>query len=141
MGQRAEHYVGYYKNETATREVFSDDGWFRTGDLGVFDRSGWLSHKGRLKNLIVGANGENIYPEEIESLINNFRNVVDSVVLQKNGKLVALVHLTARNWNKNSGSVGRFTHKVDEKSGSSHGKLIPPLKSWPENYINTSIPG
>ena len=59
--------LGYYKNEAKTREVMTDDGWFKTGDLGVFDKKGWLSHKGRLKNLIVGANGENIYPEEIES--------------------------------------------------------------------------
>jgi long-chain acyl-CoA synthetase len=58
--------LGYYKNQEKTREVLTDDGWFKTGDLGVFDSQQRLSHKGRLKNLIVGANGENIYPEEIE---------------------------------------------------------------------------
>nr|WP_321357927.1 AMP-binding protein [uncultured Draconibacterium sp.] len=84
--------LGYYKNPEETKRVLTEDGWFKTGDLGVFDKDGWLSHKGRLKNMIVGANGENIYPEEIESIINNFRHVVESVVIQKKGKLVALVH-------------------------------------------------
>lgn len=84
--------LGYYKNEEETKKVLSSDGWFKTGDLGVFDKQGWLSHKGRLKNMIVGANGENIYPEEIESIINNFRHVVESLVIQQKGKLVAMVH-------------------------------------------------
>jgi long-chain acyl-CoA synthetase len=84
--------LGYYKNEARTREVLTEDGWFKTGDLGVFDKKGNLTHKGRLKNLIVGPNGENIYPEEIESLINNFRHVVESLVVEQKGKLVALVH-------------------------------------------------
>ncbi|MCF8379303.1 MAG: AMP-binding protein [Bacteroidales bacterium] len=84
--------LGYYKNEEKTKEVLTEDGWFKTGDLGVFDKDGWLSHKGRSKNVIIGSNGENIYPEEIESLINNFRHVVESVVLEQKGKLVALVH-------------------------------------------------
>ncbi len=135
--------LGYYKNETATREVFSDDGWFRTGDLGVFDRSGWLSHKGRLKNLIVGANGENIYPEEIESLINNFRNVVDSVVLQKNGKLVALVHFNREELEQKLREVSAgFTHKVDEKIGELTRKVdtaIEELAGELHKYINTRV--
>jgi len=84
--------LGYYKNEARTNEVLTEDGWFKTGDLGIFDKKGNLTHKGRLKNLIIGANGENIYPEEIESLINNFRHVVESLVVQQKGKLVALVH-------------------------------------------------
>ncbi len=84
--------MGYYKNEEKTKEVLTEDGWFKTGDLGVFDKDGWLSHKGRSKNVIIGSNGENIYPEEIESLINNFKHVVESVVLEQKGKLVALVH-------------------------------------------------
>ncbi len=84
--------LGYYKNEAKTKEVLTDDGWFKTGDLGVFDKDGWLSHRGRLKNMIVGANGENIYPEDIESLINNFKHVVESIVIEKKGRLVAMVH-------------------------------------------------
>ncbi|MFA8435537.1 MAG: AMP-binding protein [Marinifilaceae bacterium] len=83
---------GYYKDPEKTREVFTKDGWFKTGDLGRLDKNNFLYIEGRLKNMIVGASGENIYPEEIESLINNFKHVVDSLVVQKKGKLVALVH-------------------------------------------------
>ncbi len=84
---------GYYQNPEATAQVFTSDGWFRTGDLGSFDKDGYLRIKGRLKNMIVGASGENIYPEEIESVINRMRYVVESVVVEKKGKLVALIHL------------------------------------------------
>jgi len=84
---------GYYKEPDMTKEVLTPDGWFKTGDLGTFDRNNNLYIKGRLKNMIVGASGENIYPEEIESIINNFRFVVESLVVQQKGKLVALVHI------------------------------------------------
>ena len=84
---------GYYKEPALTEQVLTPDGWFKTGDLGVFDRDQKLYIKGRLKNIIVGSSGENIYPEEIESVINNFRHVVESIVIQKKGKLVALVHI------------------------------------------------
>mgnify|MGYP001074392266 CR=1 FL=1 len=83
---------GYYKDKDATSEVLTEDGWLRTGDLGVFDQEGFLHIKGRQKNMIVGSSGENIYPEEIESIINNFKHVVESLVLEKKGKLVAMVH-------------------------------------------------
>jgi long-chain acyl-CoA synthetase len=84
---------GYYKEPEKTKEVLTADGWFKTGDLGVLDSNNNLYIKGRLKNMIVGASGENIYPEEIESIINNFRFVVDSLVVQQKGKLVALVKI------------------------------------------------
>ena len=84
---------GYYKEPALTEQVLTPDGWFKTGDLGVFDRDQKLYIKGRLKNIIVGSSGENIYPEEIESVINNFRHVVESIVIQKKGKLVDLVHI------------------------------------------------
>jgi long-chain acyl-CoA synthetase len=84
---------GYYKDPEMTSEVLTHDGWFKTGDLGVFDSNNNLYIKGRLKNMIVGASGENIYPEEIESVINNFRFVAESLVIQQKGKLVAYVHL------------------------------------------------
>ncbi|MDD4728519.1 MAG: AMP-binding protein [Dysgonamonadaceae bacterium] len=84
--------LGYYKNEEITKEVLTDDGWFKTGDLGSFDKNGILTHKGRLKSMIVGASGENIYPEEIESLINKFEYVEESIVIEDKGGLVALVH-------------------------------------------------
>jgi long-chain acyl-CoA synthetase len=83
---------GYYLDPATTKEVMTEDGWFHTGDLGCFDKKGYLSIKGRLKNMILTASGENIYPEDIESLINNFNYVVESIVVEKKGKLVALVH-------------------------------------------------
>jgi long-chain acyl-CoA synthetase len=83
---------GYYKEPELTRQVLTEDGWFKTGDLGAFDSSKNLYIKGRLKNMILSSSGENIYPEEIESIINNFRFVVESLVVQQKGKLVALVH-------------------------------------------------
>jgi long-chain acyl-CoA synthetase len=83
---------GYYKDPEMTHEVLTGDGWFKTGDLGSIDNKNNLFIKGRLKSMIVGASGENIYPEEIESVINNFRFVVESLVVQQKGKLVALVH-------------------------------------------------
>lgn len=83
---------GYYKEKEMTDEVITADGWFRTGDLGIFDKDGYLYIRGRIKNMIVRAGGENIYPEEIESIMNNFRHVIDTLVIERKGKLTALVH-------------------------------------------------
>ncbi len=83
---------GYYKEPALTKEVLTEDGWFKTGDLGILDPQGYLFIKGRRKNVIIGAGGENIFPEDIESIINNFKHVVESVVVEQKGKLVALVH-------------------------------------------------
>ena len=85
--------MGYYKAPEITKEVFTDDGWFKTGDRGYFDKNNFLYIKGRIKNMIVGASGENIYPEEIESVINKMRFVLESLVVEKKGKLVAMIHL------------------------------------------------
>ncbi|WP_347838895.1 AMP-binding protein [uncultured Draconibacterium sp.] len=84
---------GYYKAPDITKDVFTDDGWFRTGDRGMFDKNNLLYIKGRIKTMIVGASGENIYPEEIESVINKMRFVLESLVVEKKGKLVAMIHL------------------------------------------------
>lgn len=84
--------LGYYKNPEATEQAFTKDGWFRTKDLGVFDKQGRLYIKGRLSNMILGPSGENIYPEEIETVINGHELVVESLVKENKGKLVALVH-------------------------------------------------
>ena len=110
---------GYYKEPEMTKEVLTPDGWFKTGDLGALDRNNNLYIKGRLKNMIVGASGENIYPEEIESIINNFRFVVDSLVVQQKGKLVALVQINMEELEKKYQSLKQdmtrqFEDKVDE---------------------------
>jgi long-chain acyl-CoA synthetase len=83
---------GYYKDPERTREVFTGDGWLKTGDLGVLDRDNYLYIKGRLKNMILGPSGKNIYPEEIEAIINEFDSVSESIVYEHQNRLVALVH-------------------------------------------------
>ena len=83
---------GYYKNEEATKAAFTEDGWMRTGDLGVIDQKGNIFIKGRSKNMILSANGQNIYPEEIEAVVNNQPYVIESVVVDRGASLVALVY-------------------------------------------------
>jgi long-chain acyl-CoA synthetase len=84
--------TGYYKNTQATKESFTEDGWLRTGDLGILDQDGFLFIKGRCKTMLLGASGQNIYPEEIEAKINNMPYVLESLVLQQeDSRLVALV--------------------------------------------------
>ncbi|MCY1718776.1 AMP-binding protein [Prolixibacteraceae bacterium Z1-6] len=131
--------LGYYKNEEETNKVLTKDGWFKTGDLGVYDKQGWLTHKGRLKNMIVGANGENIYPEEIESMINNFRYVAESLVIEKKGKLVAMVHFNREELEHKikemrtefGDKIEEISHKVDEN--------IEELKVELQHYINARV--
>ena len=82
---------GYYKNDEATKAAFTEDGWMRTGDLGLLDVKGNIFIKGRSKNMILSANGQNIYPEEIEAVVNNQPYVVESVVVDRGTRLVALV--------------------------------------------------
>ncbi len=131
--------LGYYKNEEKNREVLTEDGWFKTGDLGMFDKHGNLSHKGRLKNMIVGANGENIYPEEIESLINNFRHVVESVVVEQKGKLVALVHFDREALEKKFQDLkSEWTNDVKEM-GKKVDEYIEELNHELKQYINTRV--
>ncbi len=83
---------GYYKNDEATRAAFTEDGWLKTGDLGTIDTEKRIYIRGRSKSMILGPNGQNIFPEEIESKINNLPYIKESVVVQRNGKLVALVY-------------------------------------------------
>jgi long-chain acyl-CoA synthetase len=124
---------GYYKEPEMTKEVLTDDGWFKTGDLGTLDKSGNLYIKGRLKNMILGASGENIYPEEIESIINNFRFVVESLVVQKKGKLVAYVHINMEELDKKYHDLKQdvskqFEHKVDE--------VLHELQHYVNSHVN-----
>ena len=84
--------LGYYKNDEATAQALDKDGWYHTGDLGVMDRKGNVYIKGRSKNMILGPSGQNIFPEEIEDTLNSLPFVMESLVVQRGGKLVALVH-------------------------------------------------
>ena len=85
-------FLGYFKNPEATAEVLTEDGWFRTGDMGVMDAEGSLFIKGRTKCMILGPSGQNIYPEEVETVINSQPYVVDSLVVEDNGGLTALIY-------------------------------------------------
>lgn len=84
--------MGYYKNEEATREAFTEDGWLKTGDLGTIDKDYRIFIRGRSKTMLLSANGQNIFPEEIESKINNLAYISENLVVQRNNKLVALVY-------------------------------------------------
>ena len=123
---------GYYKEPALTKEAITEDGWFKTGDLGLFDKKGYLAFKGRLKNLIVSASGENIYPEEIESVINNFKNVVESLVIQRKGKLVALVRLNMEElevqYQAFRDQAGLYNEKLDD--------LLEELQQYVNSHVN-----
>jgi len=123
---------GYYKEPGLTAEVLSPDGWFRTGDLGTFDKDGYLYIKGRLKNTIIGQGGENIHPEDIESIINNFAHVVDSLVVLQQERLVALVHFNREEieerYSKLKYDISNYVeHKIEE------------LQQELLHYVNTRV--
>ncbi len=83
---------GYYKNEEETKKLFTEDGWMRTGDLGYIDKDNYLYLKGRLKSIILGPNGENIYPEEIEQVLSEDRGISEALLLEREGKLIAYIY-------------------------------------------------
>lgn len=124
---------GYYKEPAMTAEVLTPDGWFKTGDLGVLDKNNNLFIKGRLKNMIVGASGENIYPEEIESVINNFRFVVESLVVQQKGKLVAYVHLNMEEIEKKYHTLKSDMSDIYEQKKE---ELLSELKEYVNSQVN-----
>ena len=84
--------IGYYKNPEATEAAFTEDGWFRTGDLGVMDKYGNIFIRGRIKSMILSANGQNVYPEELEAVLSSCPYVNESLVVDRGGKIVALVY-------------------------------------------------
>ncbi|HOD53834.1 MAG TPA: AMP-binding protein [Candidatus Cloacimonadota bacterium] len=84
--------IGYFKNQSATDDVIDSEGWLKTGDLGIMDSENFVFIKGRSKNVIIGASGENIYPEEIEQKINNMQFIMESLVIEKNNNLLALIY-------------------------------------------------
>lgn len=119
---------GYYKNPEATADAFTADGWFRTKDLGVMDADGYLYIKGRLGNMILGPGGENIYPEEIENVINGYFLVSDSIVSEDKGKLVALVNFDREELERRYKNLKEgWGYKMDE------------VKSDLMNYVNSKV--
>jgi long-chain acyl-CoA synthetase len=84
--------LGYYKNEEATKAAIDEDGWYHTGDLATMSSDGHIFIRGRLKNMLLGANGQNVYPEEIEDKLNSMAMVSECIIVQRGDKLVALVY-------------------------------------------------
>lgn len=123
---------GYYKDPEQTAMVLSEDGWFRTGDIGRFDADGFLYIKGRIKNIILGSTGQNIYPEDIESVINNFRHVVDSIVVEQKGKLVAFVHFNRDEIEQRYAHLKNNVQNYVEKVIETHKKEL-------EKYVNSKV--
>ncbi len=125
--------MGYYKNPEATKEAFTEDGWFRTKDLGKFDKDGWLYIKGRASNTIIGPSGENIYPEEIESVINSHSMVNESIVTEYKGKLTALIHF-------NKEKLESFlSSKEDSKKSTTTQEKYENLKKEIMEYVNEKV--
>ena len=105
--------LGYYKDPERTKKAFTDDGWFRTNDLACVDEKGRYYIKGRLSNMILGASGENIYPEEIEQVINGIEDVDESIIVPRNGKLVALVTFNENTIDWNQEGEDEFFRKIE----------------------------
>ena len=122
--------LGYYKDPARTRSVFTDDGWFRTNDLATVDEKGRYYIKGRLSNMILGPSGENIYPEEIESVINSMEGVNESVVLERNGRLVALVQFNDNIINWNQEGEDQFFKKLQARKEA--------IMSYVNRHVNKS---
>ncbi len=105
---------GYYRNEEATKAAFTSDGWMNTGDLGVIDADGNIFIRGRSKNMILSSNGQNIYPEEIEAVVNSFPYVQETVVVDRNARLVVLVYLDAEKLRADGISEDMIPARMDE---------------------------
>lgn len=105
---------GYYKHVKATEKVLDKDGWLRTGDMGVIDEENFIFIKGRSKSMILGASGKNIYPEELEARLDNMPYVQESIVVEKDGKLVALVYPDMEMIDKNSIDENEIEHIMEE---------------------------
>ena len=127
--------LGYYKEPKITKEVLTEDGWFKTGDLGFLDDDGFLFIRGRSKNVIVGSSGENIFPEDIESVINNFPHVQESLVVEIAGKLVALVHFNREEvelkYNEMKEKVTDFSDFIENK--------FEEMKKEVRDYVNSKV--
>ena len=116
--------LGYYKNPNATRDVIDPEGWFHTGDMGTIDRQGNIFIKGRCKNMILGPSGQNIYPEEIEDIVNNVKYVAESLVVDRSGKLVALI-VPDYEAGKSDGLTGEQVRKSLDDSRKTINEQLP----------------
>lgn len=131
--------LGYFKNKEATAEVIDKDGWLHTGDMGLIDADGYLYIKGRSKNMILGASGQNIYPEEIEDRINNMPYVNESLLIDHSGKLTALIYPDFESLGKD----GKSAETTMEENRLALNALLPAycqiarVKIYPEEFEKT----
>ncbi len=134
--------LGYYKNPAATKEVIDEEGWMHTGDLGVIDKAGNIYIKGRSKNMLLGPSGKNIYPEEIESLINNYRYVTESVVISEDQKLVGLIFPDHEQLTKDSITEAALPDALDTIRKDVNSRLpeymaVTKFRVHPEEFLKT----
>jgi long-chain acyl-CoA synthetase len=127
--------LGYYKNPEATAETIDNDGWYHTGDLGTMDLDGNVFINGRSKNMLLGPNGQNIYPEEIEDKLNSMTLVMESIVVQRDNKLVALVHPDMEEA-KNMGFSDEDLRNVMEQNRNGLNEIIPAYEKITEIEIH-----
>jgi long-chain acyl-CoA synthetase len=133
---------GYYKNEEATKQALDNEGWLHTGDLGLIDEENFIFIKGRSKSMILGASGQNIYPEEIEAKFNNMEFVMESVVIEKNEKLVALIYPDYELLDKQGVSEAELIKILDEKRKQLNNDMpaymnVSAIKLHPEEFEKT----
>jgi long-chain acyl-CoA synthetase len=127
--------LGYYKNPEATAETLDKDGWYHTGDLGTMDEDGNVFINGRSKNMLLGANGQNIYPEEIEDKLNSMTLVVECIVVQRDSKLVALVHPDFDEANK-MGFTREDLEGIMEQNRNTLNQMLPAYEKISEIVIH-----
>jgi long-chain acyl-CoA synthetase len=123
---------GYYKNPEQTKAVFTDDGWFKTGDLGYIDKDGIVFIRGRIKNVLLGTNGENIYPEEIEAILNGIEFIEESLVVQEEGKIGALISINLKDFENK-------LVKLNEKVLHVAHETIDDLLSEAQKFVNQRV--
>jgi long-chain acyl-CoA synthetase len=133
---------GYYKNDEATKQALDNEGWLHTGDLGLIDKENFIFIKGRSKSMILGPSGQNIYPEEIEAKYNNMQFVMESVVIEKNEKLVALIYPDYELLDKQGVSEAELIKILDEKRKQLNNDMpaymnVSAIKLHPEEFEKT----
>jgi long-chain acyl-CoA synthetase len=133
---------GYYRNPEATREAIDPDGWLHTGDLGVLDAEGWLTLRGRSKTTLLGPSGQNIYPEEVEAKLNALPYVGESLVLEKGGRLVALVYPDLERVDEKHVGEADLLRKLEEDRVALNASLpawaaVSRIDLWPEEFEKT----
>jgi long-chain acyl-CoA synthetase len=134
--------TGYYKNEKATREMIDNKGWMHTGDLGIIDKEGNIFIKGRSKSMILGPSGKNIYPEEIESVINNKNYVMESLVISEDNKLIGLIFPDHEMMKRDNISEEQLVPLLDQTRKEVNERLpdfmtVSKFRIHPEEFVKT----